>query len=278
MLVTLLPGANREHLLADLAERRNEITSLHSNPVDVPSEVLTRYVQWTTATERVLRRQVQSKDVERLVPSYSRDQLVVAYGSAHRETFYTLLNSEVATRLAAFNDAHEALRREIARWSATPGWLIVADTNIYLHGASKLKELDFVGLLNAAINGPTVSDDTELHVLVPIVVVDELDNLKQSKDRHVRWRARHTLSVLDSVFAAEKVAPLRAGVTMEMVLDPAGHVRLPITDDEIIDRSLAVSSVAGRPLTLLTYDTGMSTRARMAGLATVKVPDPPDGD
>ena len=33
-------------------------------------------------------------------------------------------------------------------------------------------------------------------VLVPIVIVDELDGLKHSKDKHVRWRAGYTLAVL----------------------------------------------------------------------------------
>jgi predicted ribonuclease YlaK len=36
---------------------------------------------------------------------------------------------------------------------------------------------------------------------VPIIIVDELDSLKKSKDTQVRWRARHTLAVLDHVFA-----------------------------------------------------------------------------
>jgi hypothetical protein len=40
-----------------------------------------------------------------------------------------------------------------------------------------------------------------VHVLVP-VVVDELDRLKNSTDRHERWRAGYTLAVLDRVFAA----------------------------------------------------------------------------
>jgi len=51
----------------------------------------------------------------------------------------------------------------------------------------------------------------------------------------------------------------------------SGHVRLPITDDEIIDRVLAVQPLAGRKITLLTYDTGQSTRARNAGLQVRKL-------
>jgi hypothetical protein len=50
-----------------------------------------------------------------------------------------------------------------------------------------------------------------------------------------------------------------------------GHTRLPINDDEIIDRALAIATLADRNVTLLTYDTGQSTRARSAGLLVVKL-------
>jgi hypothetical protein len=60
----------------------------------------------------------------------------------------------------------------------------------------------------------------------------------------------------------------------EIVLDPAGHVRLPINDDELIDRTLAIQDLAGRPVTLVTYDTGQSTRARAAGLFVIKLTKP----
>jgi hypothetical protein len=49
---------------------------------------------------------------------------------------------------------------------------------------------------------------------------------------------------------------------------------LPINDDEIIDRALAVESLAGRKITLFTYHTGQSTRARAAGLRAKKLSKP----
>ena len=61
------------------------------------------------------------------------------------------------------------------------------------------------------------------------------------------------------------------GCTVEIVFDPPGHVRLPINDDELIDRILAIQPLAGRQVTLLTYDTGQSTRARAAGLPAKKL-------
>ena len=39
---------------------------------------------------------------------------------------------------------------------------------------------------------------------------------------------------------------------------------MPINDDEIIDRALAVKPLAARTVTLLTYDTGQAMPARPA--------------
>jgi hypothetical protein len=122
---------------------------------------------------------------------------------------------------------------------------------------------------------------------VPIIVVDELDNLKRSRDPKARWRALYTLAVIDRVVAhppqpgilhPEDFSAIdhgtggipRGEVSLQIAYDPRGHTRLPISDDEIVDRSLACQAFAGS-LTLLTYDTGQSTRARLAGLHVQKL-------
>src|SRR6185437_17047943 len=63
----------------------------------------------------------------------------------------------------------------------------------------------------------------------------------------------------------------RGEVTLELLYDPPGHIRLAINDDEIIDRAVAIQPLANRDVTLITYDTGQSTRARKAGLKAVKL-------
>jgi hypothetical protein len=115
--------------------------------------------------------------------------------------------------------------------------------------------------------------------------VDELDRLKETKDKQVRWRARYTLAVLDRLFedgvvrarlreggvvpGADGLTPAEVGI--ELLFDPPGHVRLPNSHDEIIDQALSVEPLADREVTLVTYDTGQSTRARSAGLKVVKL-------
>jgi hypothetical protein len=246
------------------------------------------YLEWVTSTVRQLGGQVSAADVDRLVLTPGYDRLLAAAGTmtgtdmATQRVLNGLVSLELNRRVDAFDAAVKALEEQIQRWSRL-GAFVAPDTSFYIEHESKLEDLDldFRPLLQ-------IWEDP-VHLLVPIIVVDELDSLKKSKDTHVRWRARHTLAVLDRVFASStepaQLAPEdfsvlgsggipRGEVTIELVFDPPDHVRLPINDDEIIDRVMAVQPLAAREVTLLTYDTGQSTRARTAGLRVRKLAGP----
>jgi PIN domain len=118
-----------------------------------------------------------------------------------------------------------------------------------------------------------------------MVVIDELDGLKRSSNKKSRWRAGYTLALIDRLLGDDPnrqgtvhqtdrtpdVLESRGEVTIEALLDPPGHQRLPINDDEIIDRALAAQVLAGTGITVITYDTGQSMRARAAGLGVKKL-------
>jgi hypothetical protein len=285
VLVTPLPGADRETLRRTLDEVCTAVFNLRGGGGgQYPFDRVASYLNWANDAVRTLRKQVSSADLDRLVLTRRYELLLATGVNTDNRVLNGLLSTELEERVDAFTEACEALEKEIQRWFQ-PGRLVVADTSVYITNPAKLKELDFASLLNAR--------ETPIHVLVPIVVVDELDGLKQSKDPHQRWRSRHTLQVLDDAFKRTTgAAQLRAAdfspldsqgiphgeITIEMVLDPPKHTRLPINDDEIIDRALAVQAIAGLSVTLLTYDTGQSTRARAAGLTVIKVPHPVDAD
>ncbi|WP_408022793.1 PIN domain-containing protein [Streptacidiphilus fuscans] len=106
---------------------------------------------------------------------------------------------------------------------------VVADSSFYIKHSDKLEEVNFSELLDLW--------DDSVHLIVPMVVVDELDRLKEHRDRHVRWRAGYTLAVFDRLFyggTAHAVLQrpdterLRTtgieagGVTIELLLDPVG--------------------------------------------------------
>lgn len=247
---------------------------------------LAGYLEWVTSTVQQLGSQISAADLDRLVltPGYGR--LLSIAGTmtgtdiATQRVLNGMVSLELRQRVDDFDAAVKALEEQIQRWSRR-GAFVAADTSFYIEHESKLEEVDFRPLLQIR--------EEPVHLLVPIIVVDEMDGLKKSKSSHERWRAGYTVAVLDRVFAnstgpaqltPEDFSALGSGgiprgeVTIELVFDPPGHVRLPINDDEIIDRVMAVQPLAAREVTLLTYDTGQSTRARNAGLPVRKLAQP----
>jgi rRNA-processing protein FCF1 len=244
---------------------------------------LAGYLEWVTDTVQQLGSQISAADLDQLVLTPGYDRLLSAAGTmtgtdiATQRVLNGMVSLELRQRVDAFDAAIKASDEQIQRWSR-PGVFVVADTSFYIEHEDKLEQVDFRPLLQIR--------EEPVHVLVPIVVVDELDSLKKSKNTHERWRAGYTLAVLDRVFAnsttpaqltPEDFSVLGSGgiprgeVTIELAFDPPGHVQLPINDDEIIDRVMAFQPLAAREVTLLTYDTGQSTRARNAGLPVRKL-------
>jgi hypothetical protein len=284
VLVTPRPGVSRENLLQTLQSLHTEVFNLRGGggPSTADKRLLA-YLEWTSSAARVLGNQIAAADLDYLVLT-DRYRLLLSGVAGTLTSTETevqrvvngLVSLELDERVAAFDAVVKALQAQIQRWSGS-GYYAVPDSSFYIQHADKLEDVDFGPLIDVWQSPVTV--------LVPIVIVDELDRLKENKDQQVRWRAGYTLAVLDRVFATSAGrARLRAGdvvpgpdgltrseVTIEMVFDPPGHSRLATTDDEIIDRTLAVEALAARKVTLLTYDTGQSTRARNAGLQVRKL-------
>lgn len=289
MLVTPLPGTDPDHLIETLDAVRLEVGNLQG-PFEGPAYGrLVRYLRWATSAARRLRHLIRPEDLTRLVLTRRHDALLsgAAGGLAgsHQEAFLNdLVSLELEERVADLDEAVDALKRRKDRWDAA-GVLVVADSSVYIEHASKLLEWDFRALCGVR--------EEPIHLLVPMVIVDELDGLKQIKDRHRRWRAAYTLAVLEehlkpglssAVIKEEDYSPLDPGgipsgrVSVEILYDPPGHVRLPINDDEIVDRAVAVQLLAGRSVRLLTYDTGQAMRGRAVGLAVHKLRHPAEDE
>jgi len=234
----------------------------------------------------MLANQISGDDLDRLVLTKRYELLLSGVGHMTGDELEVqrvvngLVSAELDERVAAFEAAVAALEEQINRW-ALVGEFIMLDTSFYIEHPNKLEEVDFASMVEVS--------GTRIHILVPIVVVDELDGLKQHNKPHVRWRAGYTLAVFDRLLArstglarllAEDLSAVGASgaeggeVTIELVFDPPGHVRLPINDDEIIDRALAAQPLAAHKITLLTYDTGQSMRARAVGLQVKKLSKP----
>ncbi|MET9251111.1 PIN domain-containing protein [Nonomuraea sp. NPDC003709] len=295
MLITLELGANRHSLLQtlqDVIARAENLAREHDN-----GRVLrVAYLDWVNATRARLRRQISSADLDRLVttPRYvtvlsmSIPEPVMGDKSAGSGRMWmrasgsdtTPIRDTILLELAEHIDQLLEAFETLSIWSnlldqpERSGPLVIADSNVYCHHQNRLDTWD-VGQDAGALPGQDV------HLVLPLVVLDELDRQKDRGQGAASTNARETIKLLDSLLpqgvvrprssAPENPAFPRGAITIDLWPDPPGHVRLPRTDDEIIARVAAFQALAGRKVKLLTGDLGMSTRARLAGIEAIRL-------
>jgi rRNA-processing protein FCF1 len=275
VLVSPRPGVSRNDLLEVVRNLEFSVSNARVGGMTVLDRY-NAYLAWVTEAVRMLRDRVSAADLDRLVLT-QRYWALQSMVTAVVGPVGALVDTEITERVTSFGEAYATLDKQIQRWSR-PGMFVVADTSFYIEHPDKIEEADLASALG--VRGDAI------HLLVPIIVVDELDGLKKHNNRHIRWRAGYTLAVLDRILTdgtgpallrEEDFSALNSGgiprgeITIEIVFDPPGHSRLPINDDEIIDRILAIQPLADRKVTLLTYDTSQSTRARAEAVPVVKL-------
>jgi rRNA-processing protein FCF1 len=294
MYIDPLPFVEVGHLRAVLADQQSGIRDAGNvrvqhgddgQPAD-QGQRLFAYLEWANEAASQLASVLRAETVRQLVLT-ERYRMLSTVGptliggiTEQRRVLNGLINAEVEERVRLLGEAISGLEARALRW-ADPEMFVVADTNFFMQHQMLFDEIDFHGLLS---DSPEYADGkNSIRLLVPLAVIDELDSQKRRNEPDKRKRARQVLAVLDGLFtdpesptvltphdAAEGASP----VTIEVLFDPPNHVRLARTDDEIIERMVAEQPIAGRPFTLITYDTGLSMRARKAGLKVIKLVEP----
>jgi hypothetical protein len=200
MLITPRPGVNRQNLLGLLRSMHSRVFNLRSGgpPGSTAYGWLLAYLDWTSEAVRMLGNQISPADLDRLVLTKSYERLLSGVGSWDgmatelQRAVNGLVSTEMEQRVAPFEEAIKALEEQERRWELV-GEIIVPDTSFFIEHSDKLEFVDF-NALGLGIQG------TRVHVLVPIVVVDELDRLKEAgRTKQAKWRASYSTAVLDRV-------------------------------------------------------------------------------
>ncbi|KQV20543.1 MULTISPECIES: PIN domain-containing protein [unclassified Kitasatospora] len=284
MQLTLRPGIDRDYLLSALRKVREDVSNLYTSGPHTAPERLISYLEWADDAAGKLAPLISANDIDSLIFTRRYEQIFNKLEILASPDTVRLANNMVSIELKQRSDdltaVVDALHHAITT-RVQPILGVVFDTSMFIKHPVKLELIDFREL--------TGVDSGTVNLIVPMVVIDELDKLKESKDRNQRWRAGYSVAVIDRLFPSGRrsFAVLRhpepsvgegwhshPQVIVEIVFDPPGHVRLPIADDEIIDRALAIQPLAASPMKLFTYDTGQSTRARNAGLNVEKLAIP----
>jgi predicted ribonuclease YlaK len=114
----------------------------------------------------------------------------------------------------------------------------------------------------------------EVRLVLPLRVVEELDERKYAGRGDLADRARRLLSALWALLEPTKGAPaaLVAGVTIELPVDDGPRRRTLDADEEVLAECSTLAAV-GAPVTLVTGDCGMSLRAAGRGLPVARMPE-----
>jgi len=222
------------------------------------------YLAWCGEASRQVREQFVSPE---FAEQAERDQRDLTLGGAVMTRPREFLDRSIdiwQTRLVDARARLEALRPFIER----PGQIIVIDTSAFIEG-EYFTDFNWRRLGGVQATGP-------VRLIVPIIVIGELDDLK--RDKRAGDRARSVLHRLLELHGTAPLEPVqvsgRQGVTVEVLLDHPRHQRLPDNDAEIIDRAVHVGELTGQNVLLVAGDYGMLYRAAAASLGTALMPRP----
>jgi hypothetical protein len=220
------------------------------------------YLQWVENAEGQLGNFADERDVSA--------QLHTRFYWAIREAGDTtprgvpLIESEIQAQKAALLRIVEDLRRREER-AAAGGHIAVLDTHLLLHYEPP-ESVDWSKLVGA----------DQVRLLLPMQVVDELDEKKYTGSDRVRRKARAILPHIEGMVGPGGAPgePLRPGITMEVELVGEDQ-RNPDADRSIIATCTELERLVGQPngVTLVTGDAGMRMRAAQRGVRAVEMPE-----
>ncbi len=260
-LVSLRPGVDAGVVLNALESLLHKLGPARQSGNKF--DVFNAYLRWANEAAAQLTPLLAARDVDRLVLT-RRHWVLQRIDPSANDALLGLVHLEMDERHREITGARDALYRQHAIWTEKAGPVVVADTNVYLHHPKSFAQIPWRELARACARD-------YVHVAVPLLVVDELDNAKERKGT-ARTRARTTLRALRRMFGdPDWVVPLQEGgsddrIRVHIVMDPVHHERLDDSDTELVDRARALADLTGQRVIVVTYDSGMAFRAKAAGL------------
>jgi hypothetical protein len=147
------------------------------------------------------------------------------------------------------------------------GTTVILDTNCLMH----FQRLDTVPWREV------LGIEEDVRIVLPVMVIDELDNKKYTGSDTMAGRASKAIKMLRAYSKDLRpgcAAALPDGnTTLEVWLDEPGHQRKTNPDAELFDRAVLLQRVLGQPVTIVSGDFGMQLRAEGHGLQQTQMPD-----
>lgn len=254
---TPLPGVQLKSLLAVLGEIALDAGNTPAKTgMHIPTDLLSGYLSWVDTAEHRLTLLLSRRDIAALLLTRRHWSLRSMDGGSAG------LTSAVRLELEQRKSALEALRDDLvslhSHWERRSGIVVVLDTNVFLDRAEPIDTLPWPDI---------VGNDTDVHVVIPLIVIDELDKSKRHNNKALQRAARHSLRWLESLKRGNDGPSSSLDVaTIEILADSPRHSRVEDPDYEILDRAALLECLTSLPVWVLTEDFGMRVRAGSLGI------------
>jgi len=240
------------------------------------ADIVNGYLMWVSNQVRMLQARLTTGDLDRLLTS-PRYWATLANPLAVPSTVFAV-TEEVQYRARLMNEAATELTQATEAWRPVDGAytnLVVVDTNFWVEQETSFDSTDWHELVDRAEGPSSPSLQDELRLVIPMVVIDELDslthksNLRPKVTGATRWLYKHLRDAPARPAMLTEETDTRGVVTAQLVFEPHAHARLPNNDDEIVETAVRLRDFLGHPAAqvfFLTYDAGAAFRAGHAGL------------
>jgi rRNA-processing protein FCF1 len=235
------------------------------------SSALVKYSDWTASAIRRIRGFVADSSIY----NQPRNEMywVIMSSDPGSPRTHSMLYTEMQELSVFFMECANQLRAQRDRFRNYGDRCLILDTNDLLH-YQRFDQIPWITLYGKSAC-----------VVIPHVVVDEIDSKSYGEGGKFVRRARGVYRVLESYLGeidGNGFAILRDGSKLCLLADDPGHHRLPNNDNEIVAQAAVLhQAIAPRTVTVITRDIGMRARAGMRELPAEKLSDkyliPEDG-
>ncbi len=231
---TPLPGVSVKALAGVFNELAIEAGNVPANTsMHIPTDLLSEYLAWVDAAERRLAGMLPPSDIESIL--LTRQHWALRSMDGATPGLASAVRLELEQRQRVLEHCYRDLESAHVRWESRSGTVAVpdTDTNVFLHQSQTIDELPWSDIIGS---------HEDVHVVVPLIVIDELDKLKRDNNKKLQRAARQSLRRLQSLVDDTPASPATAEtshgatVTIEVLVDPPQHRRLTDPDYEILGR------------------------------------------
>lgn len=225
------------------------------------------YLAWTERAETVLRHLFVEPDLASGLQTtrywHIRNMVTETSAGTTAVRSHPLIGAEVAVQAAVLKETADRLEW-FAQLAGRPGTVLMLDTNTFMH-CTLFPEVDWRREFSA----------DEVRLVVPLLVLDELDDKTFSPNNRLSKRADKVLREFDRFMNAivrDGFAIIKDDVTLEILADEDDHRRRTNSDTELLDRAEFLHQVIEQPVTIVTTDRGMRVRGQARQLTVRQMP------